>query len=303
MNPQPTNPQEAKISFSMDDFAQALEARDYEFSKGQVVRGKVESYDNTGVYVDIGGKSAAFLPLREISLRSEENIPEILPLNEERDFLIIKEQNEEGQVTLSIRQLEIKLLWEEFAQLQTEGHTVQVRVTGFNKGGVTVDLRGMRGFIPRSHLLEKENLPSLVGESLTVNLLEVNPGNNKLVFSQRLAVQSTSFSQLELGQLVEGKVSSIKPFGVFVDLDGITGLIHIKQVSQNYTESLAALFHVGQEVKAMIIDLDEGKKRVSLSTKLLENHPGEILENVAEVMESAEARSQRARKKILNMEG
>jgi small subunit ribosomal protein S1 len=85
---------------------------------------------------------------------------------------------------------------------------------------------------------------------------------------------------------------------VFVEFAGTTGLLHINQVSQNYVASLPAVFEVGQPIKALIIDLDEGKGRISLSTKVLENHPGEILENMADVMAEAEARAHRASKKL-----
>jgi small subunit ribosomal protein S1 len=91
-------------------------------------------------------------------------------------------------------------------------------------------------------------------------------------------------------------VSGIRPFGVFVDLDGTSALLHINQISKNYIESLPALFQVGQPIKAIIADLDEGRGRISLSTKVLENFPGEMLENAATVMAEAESRQERARK-------
>jgi len=263
------------------------------------VQGKIYNYESDGVYVDIGGKSLAYVPLSEVSLQSAQDLSEVLPLNEEIDFLIIREQNSEGQVTLSRRQLEIKQIWDELLESQESGKSMQVRVKSVNKGGVTVNLRGLRGFIPRSHLSQRQDLESLIGQSLTVNFLEVDRDRNKLVLSQREAIRAESFSQLELGQLVEGTVVAMKPFGVFVAFDNITGLLHIKQVSQNAIESLPTLFQIGQPIKVMIAGLDEGKSRVSLSTKVLENYPGEMLENMPEVMGSAEARAERAKKKIL----
>ena len=283
----------------MDDFAKALEEHDYEFKKGQVVRGKVHNYENDGAYVDIGGKSLAYIPIDEVSLQSSGNWSDVLPLHEDLDFLIIQEQDADGQVTLSRRQLEVKRLWDDLADLQENNKSVQVRVSGVNKGGVTVDLQGLRGFIPRSHLSERNDLESLIGQNLTVTFIEADPERNKLVLSQRDASRSASFSQLELGQLVEGKIVSVKPFGVFVDFEGSTGLLHIKQVSQSFIESLPGVFQIGQLIKAMIIDLDEGKGRISLSTRVLENYPGEMLEKMAEVMDSAEARAERAKQKIL----
>jgi small subunit ribosomal protein S1 len=298
MNPKSTGSQSAKASFSMDDFAKALEQHNYEFQKGQIVRGKVFEHDSNGAYVDIGGKSSAFLPIEEAALRTVTDLSEVVPLQEERDFLIIREQDADGQVTLSLRQLELQQAWEKLTELQESGKVLQVRVTGANKGGVTVNVEGMRGFIPRSHLIERDNIESLIGQALSVNFLEVDREREKLVLSQRLATQSSAFSQLQIGQLVEGKVSSIKPFGVFIDLEGISGLLHIKQVSQKYIENLSQLFSSGQILKALVIDLDEGRGRVSLSTRILENYPGEMVEKMADVMDTAEERSERARKSL-----
>lgn len=288
------------MSFSTDDFAKALEQHDYQFQKGQVVRGKVVSYESDGIYVDIGGKAAAFLPLEEASLGRVANLEEFLPLGDERDFMIIREQDADGQVTLSLRQLQMKQVWQNLATLQEEKQSVQARVSGVNKGGVTVDVQGIRGFIPRSHLVERDNLEALIGKALTVSPIEVDAERRRLVLSQRLATQAASLSQLEVGQLIEGRVSSIKPFGVFVEFEGTSGLLHINQVSKNYVASLETLFAHGQPIKALIIDVDNVKKRVSLSTKVLENFPGEVLENLAEVMATAESRAEKARNSLAN---
>ncbi|MEG3834215.1 MULTISPECIES: S1 RNA-binding domain-containing protein [unclassified Microcoleus] len=298
MNSKSTGSQSAKPSFSMDDFAKALEQHNYEFQKGQVVRGKVFEYDSNGAYVDIGGKSSAFLPIEEAALRTVTDLSEVVPLDEERDFLIIREQDADGQVTLSLRQLQIQQAWEDLVELQETGKVLQVRVSGANKGGVTVDVQGMRGFIPRSHLVDRDNLESLIGQSLSVNFLEVDREREKLVLSQRMATQSNAFKDLQIGQLVEGKVSSIKPFGVFVDLEGVSGLLHIKQVSQKYIDNLGKVFAPGQPLKAIVLDLDESRGRISLSTRVLENYPGEMVDKMADVMETAEERSERARKTL-----
>ncbi len=283
------------MSFSSDDFAKALEQHDSSQQRGDVVHGTVYSHEADGIYVDIGGKATAYLPKDEAALKAGANLAEILPVGEARDFLIIKEQNADGQVTLSVRQLEIQRLWDRFNAILDTEETIDVRVSGVNKGGVTVNAQGVRGFIPRSHLIERHDLDALVGNLMTVSVLEVEPERRRLVLSQRLARQAASLSQLEVGQLVEGKVSGVKPFGVFIDFDGVTGLLHINQVSKNFVSSLDELFEAGKPIRAMIIALDESKRRVSLSTKVLENHPGEMLESLDTVMDEAHDRASRAR--------
>jgi len=287
-----------QASFSADDFAQALNQHDYGFQVGQTVRGKAFNYESEGAYIDIGGKSAAFLPASEASLKSLPDWSQAVPLQEEREFLVIRDQDAEGQVTLSIKRLETQALWERLLEMQSDQKTIEVVVTGVNKGGVTVDVQGIRGFVPRSHLVERENLESLKGQVLPTSFLEVDPQQQKLVLSHRQASRTSQINNLEIGQLVEGKIVKIQPFGVFIDFAGGTGLLHIKQVSQQYIESLPAVFQVAEVIKAVIIDLDPSRGRVSLSTKVLELRPGEMLEEKTHVMVEAEVRAQRYRNKL-----
>jgi small subunit ribosomal protein S1 len=283
--------------FSMDDFAKALDAEVVSFEKDQLVRGKIHSYDSDGVYVDIKGKSLAFVPAEEVAADESADLSALLPIGDEQEFIIIREQNADGQVTLSKRQLQVRYAWNQVADIQSNKESIQLRVTGVNKGGVTVNFQGIRGFIPRSQLVERDH-QSLVGTSIPGVIIEADKEKNKLVFSQRQATRTANFSQLERGQLVIGTIVGIKPFGAFVEFDGNTGLIYIKQISESRVESCEQIFTVGQEIKAMIIDLDEGNGKISLSTRVLENHAGEMLEKMSEVMESAAARSERAAKKL-----
>ena len=170
-------------SFSMDDFAKALEKYDYEFAKGQIVKGTVIQYDSEGAYIDIGGKSPGFVPTREAALGFVEDLANIIPVGEEFEFLIIQEQNADGQVTLSRRQMQLEAAWDTVTEIAESGRSTQIRVTGVNKGGITGDVEGLRGFIPRSHLQQRDNLESLIGQLLTVTFIEVNPEKRKLVLS------------------------------------------------------------------------------------------------------------------------
>jgi serine/threonine protein kinase len=175
---------------------------------------------------------------------------------------------------------------------------VLVKVTGQNKGGVLVDIQGLRGFIPRSHIAEKDNLEKLIGQTLTASILEIDQINEDVVLSHREAAalvnRLTSISKLKQGQLVEGKIVKIlagaKPFGVLVDIGNIKALLHISQVSKSFVSDISSLFKVEQLIKAVIIDINDEKGQVDLSTKFLENYPGEILTQMHIVMAEAEAR-------------
>lgn len=279
------------MTFSAEDFAKALEAHDYDFQVGSTVRGTVISFASDGATIDIGGKSAAFLPIREAAVRAVTSLEGLLEPGTEYSFQVIRDQDADGQVLLSIRKLQLKQLWDKLAQQADEGAVLDVKVTGYNKGGVTVDVEGLRGFVPRSHLGRTyENLEDAVGQRLTVGFLEVNPGANKLVMSARLAARSQVMGTLELGQLIEGTVASLKPFGAFIEFDGISGLLHIKQISKNYVESLPTVLKVGQSIKAVVVGLDPDRNRISLSTKVLEKYPGELLKESETVFDDAENR-------------
>jgi small subunit ribosomal protein S1 len=298
MSSQSTSSGQQNPSFSRDDFAKALEGFDFQFNKGTIISGKVIQYGTDGVFVDIQGKSPGFIPLKEVPANTVTDLAVILPLETQRDFLIIQGQDEDGQVTLSLRQLALKETWKRLGEFKETGAGVQMLVTGVNKGGVTGELDGLRAFIPRSHLLQRDHLESLIGQVINANLLEVDSDHNKLILSQRQMAQSAAIDELEEGSLVEGTISRIEAYGVFVGLDNITGLLHIKQISSQRIESIFNLFRVGETIKAVIVELDTIKKRISLSTKILEDYPGEILEKKAELFADAENRLEKARQKL-----
>jgi small subunit ribosomal protein S1 len=285
------------IAFSMDDFENALTDHDYHFEQGQVVTGKIFDHLSDGVLVDIGGKSPGFAPLREALLAGETEALTVLPVGESIEFLIIRGQNAEGQVTLSRRKLAEQRVWEELAQAAEAGTSVQMRVTGSNRGGVTGDVQGLRGFIPNSHLVDK-NIDNLMGQLLTVNFLEFDQERRKLVLSQRYAAQAEVMRRLSIGSLVTGTVANIKPYGVFIELDGMTGLLHRSQISGKPAGQLEDLFNLGQEMRVLITDIEESNNRISLSLQALEKFPGEVLEQFDELQANADERVEAARKKL-----
>ncbi len=285
------------MSFSHDDFLKALDQHDFAFEVGQTVLGKIASYGSDGAYIDIGGKSAALLPVREVNLGADQKLEELLPVQTEREFMIIRGQDENGQIILSLRQLEIKAFWEKL-QAFDPGQTLKVRVNGTNKGGLTANVKGIKAFIPRSHVVQRDNIEELVGQLITVSILEVDPDRKKLVLSQRQAHRAQRITELEIGQLVSGKVADLRPFGAFVDLGGVTALLHINNISQKYVSSVNSLLPIGTALKAVITDLDEQRGRISLSTSVLENRPGEMLEAFEAVMAEAEQRAAYHQQKV-----
>jgi small subunit ribosomal protein S1 len=278
------------FDFDEETFLAALDELDFVGTTGEVVAGTVIGIESDGVYVDIGGKAPGFMPKKEAGLGVITNLKERFPKGTSVEVLVTREQNADGMVTISARALALRHSWEKVRGLEKDGKVVQVKVNGFNRGGVTCDLEGLRGFIPRSQLQDGENHEALVGKTLGVTFLEVNPETRKLVLSEKKAATAARFAELEVGQLVEGLVVSVKPYGFFVDLGGISGLLHQSCISGGHLRDLREVFDQGDRVRALITDLDPGRGRIALNTALLEGQPGELLIEKEKVMAEAEDR-------------
>ncbi len=290
------------FDFDEEAFLAALDDHEPHGTTGEVVRGTVIGLESDGIYVDIGGKAPGFMPKKECGLGVITNLKERFPKGLEVEVLVTREQNADGMVTISARALALRQSWEKVRQLEKEGKVVQVKVNGFNRGGITCDLEGLRGFIPRSQLQEGENHEALVGKTLGAAFLEVNPETRKLVLSEKKAATAALFQNLEVGQLVEGQVVAIKPYGLFVDLGGVSGLLHQSAITGGQLRELREVFGQGDRVKALITELDPGRGRIALNTALLEGQPGELLIDRDTVMAEAADRANRARSVLRQQE-
>ncbi len=287
------------IGFTHEDFAALLDKYDYHFSPGDIVAGTVFSMEPRGALIDIGAKTAAYIPIQEMSINRVDNPMEVLQADETREFFILTDENEDGQLTLSIRRIEYMRAWERVRQLQQEDATVRSNVFATNRGGALVRIEGLRGFIPGSHISAREAKEDLVGEDLPLKFLEVDEERNRLVLSHRRALVERKMNGLEVGQVVKGSVRGIKPYGAFIDIGGVSGLLHISEISHDHIDTPHSVFGVNDELKVMIIDLDAERGRISLSTKQLEPEPGDMLKNRDLVFEKAEEMAEKYRQKLL----
>ena len=290
------------FDFDEEAFLAALDENAPVGTTGEVITGKVIGLESDGVYVDIGGKAPGFMPKSEAGLGVITNFRERFPKGLEVEVLVTREQNADGMVTISCRALALRKSWERVKEMEKQGKVVQVIVNGFNRGGVTCDLEGLRGFIPRSQLQDGENHQELVGKTLGVAFLEVNSETRKLVLSEKRAAVAARFSELEVGQLVEGQVAAVKPYGLFIDLGGISGLLHQSMITNGSLRSIREVFDQGDRVKAMITELDPGRGRIGLNTALLEGPPGELLVEKDKVMAEAADRASRAQNMLKKQE-
>jgi small subunit ribosomal protein S1 len=289
---------EIEIGFNHDDFAALLDKYDYHFNPGDVVSGTVFSLEPRGALIDIGAKTAAYLPIQEMSINRVDDPEEVLRSNETREFFILTDENEDGQLTLSIRRIEYMRAWERVRQLQKEDATVRSGVFATNRGGALVRIEGLRGFIPGSHISTRKPKEDLVGEELPLKFLEVDEERNRLVLSHRRALVERKMNGLQVGEVVLGTVRGLKPYGAFIDIGGVSGLLHISEISHDHIDTPHSVFNVNDEIKVMIIDLDAERGRISLSTKQLEPEQGDMVKNPDLVYEKAEEMAAKYREQM-----
>ncbi len=287
------------VGFTLDEFAALLSKYDYNFKPGDVVNGTVFALESKGAMIDIGAKTAAFMPLQEVSINRVEHLSDVLEPGEVREFFILSEENEDGQLTLSIRRIEYMRAWERVRQLQKEDATIYSEVFATNRGGALVRVEGLRGFIPGSHISTRKAKEELVADFLPLKFLEVDEERNRLVLSHRRALVERKMNRLEVGEVVLGTVRGIKPYGAFIDIGGVSGLLHISEISHEHIETPHTVLNVNDQMKVMIIDLDAERGRISLSTKALEPEPGDMLTDPQKVFDKAEEMAARYKQMLL----
>ena len=280
-----------EFDFDESAFLEALNENEPIGSTGETIKGKVIALESDGLYIDIGGKAPGFMPKKECGLGVITNFKEKFTIGLEMEVLVIKEQNADGMVTVSARALILRQSWEKVASSAKNGELIQVTINGFNRGGLTCDVDGLRGFIPRSQLENGQDYQSLVSKNLKVAFLEVNPETRKLVLSEKKALLVSKFADLKLGQLIEGEILAIKPYGFFVDLGGASGLLHQSSITNGSIRNLREIFVEGEVIKALITEIDLERGRIGLNTALLENTPGELIIDKEKVMIEASERS------------
>lgn len=263
----------------LSEFEKLLNNYDYTFNKGDLVTGTVIGFESAGALIDIGAKTAALVPNKEVSNAPIKSAEDLLKPGDQKEFLIIREEDEEGQLTLSLKKVAAAYSWQKLEDLKKEDSVVEGEVTSVVKGGVLVDVMGLRGFVPSSHIRAKD-IDTLVGETIELKILSVDQQQNNLILShrkvvtdQQAEVRKDVFDKLGEGQVVEGEVVRLADFGAFIDIGGIDGLLPLSQMSWRWVDHPSDLLTVGEKIKVEIIGIDFDKQRVSLSLKSLQPDP------------------------------
>lgn len=245
--------------------------------KGEKVKGTVVQVRDDSAFVAIGYKSEGIITLEELTHRPVKSAHEVVKEGEEIECVVIglEDEDEEGNVHLSLKRASREKAWEEILEASENGKVVEAKVTKVVKGGLVVDV-GLRGFVPASHVAIEyvENLEQYVGQVLRLKVIEVDRANNNVVLSrkavlegEREAAKSETLAKLEEGQIVQGTVTKIVDFGAFVDLGGVEGLLHISEMSWGRIGHPSELLKEGQNIKVKILKVDKENEKISLGYK------------------------------------
>jgi small subunit ribosomal protein S1 len=281
----PTTAQEPE-TLTMEDLLREDQNSIRALAHGDIVDGVVVRVDPDEVLVDIGAKSEGIISNRELSARGEQ--PVTLNSGDQVKVYIIQPEDEHGNVVLSLRKARAEGIWQAVAEKESEGEILDAEVREQNKGGLIVNIMGLRGFLPSSQVARQfsGNLMELVGTKIPVKILEVNRKRNRLIVSQRAAqdedrarLREELFEKLKVGDVITGKVSGVTSYGAFVNLGGADGLIHISELSWDRINNVSDVLTVGDELSVKVIKLDPELSRISLSLRQMSQDPWDTIEN------------------------
>ena len=280
----PTTAQEPE-TLTMEDLLREDQNSIRALAHGDIVDGVVVRVDPDEVLVDIGAKSEGIISNRELSARGEQTVT--LNSGDQVKVYIIQPEDEHGNVVLSLRKARAEGIWQAVAEKESEGEILDAEVREQNKGGLIVNIMGLRGFLPSSQVARQfsGNLMELVGTKIPVKILEVNRKRNRLIVSQRAAQDEDRarqreelFEKLKVGDVITGKVSGVTSYGAFVNLGGADGLIHISELSWDRINNVSDVLTVGDELSVKVIKLDPELSRISLSLRQMSQDPWDTIE-------------------------
>ena len=272
----------ADAKITMDELLAGADTSAKQLVAGEVVTGKVLSLKKHEVLIDLGAQGVGFVPRREVGF--SRNISE----GDEVSASVVDTELENGMSLLSLRKAVKDRGWEEVSARLESGEVIDIQPYDANRGGLLVEYEGVRGFLPVSQLSAEhyprvgssdkdeilQRLNNLIGKTMKVRILDADRKSNKLIFSEKEAVKdglAERFEKLEVGDQVEGVVTGVVDFGVFVNVEGIEGLVHISEISWERVNNPSDYVKTGQTIKAKIIAID--KDRLSLSMKQLTQDP------------------------------
>lgn len=261
-----------------------LDQYDYEENpkKGNVVTGTVISVNDDAAYVSIGTKAEAVLPKKEMAVPAPEKASDFVKVGQQLTVEIANNIKEEGSIVVSLVRMKKVEDWREVRAAYEAGELVECIGKEINKAGLVVTIKSLRGFIPLSQgdVRFVKSLDYLVGETFRAKVIDMDEHKNRLVLSRKAVLEAERerkraevLKTIEEGSVVEGTVVKIMPYGAFVDLGGVEGLLHISDISWKRINSVEDVLSAGEKVEVLVQKFDEERDRISLSMKALQKNP------------------------------
>lgn len=283
-----TNEMTNPTNESMDDYKTELESSFRKLSEGDIITGTVIAVTEEEVTLDLKYYAPGIIKAEEISSDPDFNLTESVQIGDTMEATIIRMDDGEGNLLLSRKEANDVLAWDKLNRYLEDETNLNVRIKGIVPSGVIAYVEGIRGFIPASHLSLSyvENLEEYKGKTLEVRVITVDREKEKLVLSAREVLREKAreehdhkVAMLVPGTVMEGTVESLQTYGAFVDLkDGLSGLVHISQISQRRIKKPSEVLKVGDKVKVKVLNTNNGK--ISLSMKALEEQQAEEVEKI-----------------------
>lgn len=271
--------------------------------RGDVVEGVIMRADSEGIHVHIGHKVEGIVPPKEMRSLNPQDL-ERLKVGDEIVTFVVRPETSEQAAILSIDKALGEKGWRNLEKALETGKTLQGKIVGFNRGGAIVEVENVQGFVPMSQLVsvskevfrevQESKAPEAskggagsgdVGKVVQVKVLEVNRARNRAIFSERQAMQewrderkAKLVEELKEGEVRRGKVTGISSFGVFVDLGGADGLIHISELSWSPVDSPEKVVKVGDEIDVYVLKVDAENKKIALSLRRLQPEPWQTIQ-------------------------
>ena len=255
---------------------------------GDIVVGVIVSVTPKSILIDIGGKCDAIVQPREVERMSYQQLNALKP-GQEVNAYVLDAEKDDGTVTVSLTRAAQESDWEVAQKAMRSKETLKLTVIEANKGGVIVRMGKLRGFVPGSQLspvwrsYQQNDNPehrwdALISKELALMVIEVTPERNRLILSERNTMDRRQtkrniLEKLEVGTVEEGIVSNVVPFGAFVNVKGVDGLLHVSELSWRRVDNPQDFLDVGQQVKVFILDIDLDQERLGLSLKRLVPDP------------------------------
>ena len=283
---------------SMKDYERELEASFRTINEGDVIKGTVIDVTDEEVTLDLKYYTQGIVKAEDLSDDPNFSILDDVKIGDEIQATVVKTDDGHGNILLSKKEANSVLAWDVLKQYKDEKKEIPVKITQTVKGGAIAYVEGIRGFIPASQLdiSYVEDIDSFQGRKLTVRITEVNQNNSKLILSAREVLKEKlkeehdhKVAMLIPGTIVDGVVESLQTFGAFVDIGGgLSGLVHISQISEFRIKKPSEVLKVGDKVRVKILNTNEGKISLSIKAAAEEDGKGEEAGKEAEMYSSGE---------------